>query len=262
MFAALTDVTKFGMPAFMTAMFLALILAREAGWLVGAWHRRRLGGKEESVGLIVSSILALLAFVLGFNLSMASGRLEERRLDTLSSANAIGTAWLQANAVGGPHGEAIADLMEDFLVARIDFVAADLGSQQLYSARDETARTQKLVWSHATELVRIQPSPVTASLMNAINEAFDAAMATQFAVSSNVPRQFVHLLLAMTVIGMAAVGFHFGFNGQAHRLLGVLLAALWVLVLTAILDVGYARLGDLRTQTTAYEWTLESMRSP
>jgi hypothetical protein len=169
---------------------------------------------------------------------------------------------LQANAVGGPHGEAIADLMKKFLVARIDFVAAELGSPQLDRAQQDSTRLQRLVWSHVTELVRSQPSPVSAALMGSVNDAFDAAAATQFALASSVPRQFVQLLLVMNLIGMAAVGFHLGFNGQAHRLLGLLLAALWVSVLTAILDVGSARLGALRIQTTAYEWTLESMRSP
>jgi len=50
---------------------------------------------REGVGVLVGSLLGLLAFVLALTLSFASERFNERRLGTLAETNAIGTAWLK-----------------------------------------------------------------------------------------------------------------------------------------------------------------------
>jgi hypothetical protein len=72
----------------------------------------------------------------------------------------------------------------------------------------------------------------------------------------------VLLLLLMNLVAMAVVGFQFGQSGHPHRLMGAGLAILWVFVMTAILDIGSARMGVIRATTSAFEWTLESMAEP
>lgn len=52
------------------------------------------------MGILVGGFLALLAFVLELTLSFASERFSDRRNATLNEANAIGTAWLRARAIG------------------------------------------------------------------------------------------------------------------------------------------------------------------
>jgi hypothetical protein len=59
------------------------------------------------------AVLALLALMLALTLSFANTRFAERRAGTLAEANAIGTAWLRAVAVGGPHGTQIVRLLEE-----------------------------------------------------------------------------------------------------------------------------------------------------
>ncbi len=63
---------------------------------------------HEGVGVLVGGLLGLLAFVLALTLSFASERFNERRSGTLAEANAIGTAWLRAKAIGQPRGDEIA----------------------------------------------------------------------------------------------------------------------------------------------------------
>ena len=58
--------------------------------------------------MVTGSILGLLAFVLAFNLSIATTRHNERRLASLEEANAIGTSWLQAKVIDTAHAAAIA----------------------------------------------------------------------------------------------------------------------------------------------------------
>ena len=54
-------------------------------------------------------MLALLAFTMAVTISFAQNRFEDRRAASLAEANAIGTAWLRARAVGGEEGTAIAE---------------------------------------------------------------------------------------------------------------------------------------------------------
>ena len=54
------------------------------------------GEQEGPTGLLVGSILALLAFLLAVTMGMASDRFDARRAVVLDEANAIGTTYLRA----------------------------------------------------------------------------------------------------------------------------------------------------------------------
>lgn len=84
-------------------LFSCQMVAYRLGYVLG--HRSRAAGRAQSadgVGLVVSSLLALLAFTLALTLSFASSRYSERRAGVLSEAKAIGTAWLRADAMRKP----------------------------------------------------------------------------------------------------------------------------------------------------------------
>lgn len=53
-------------------------------------------------------MLGLLAFVLALTLSYSTARFSERRQATLNEANAIGTAFLRASAIGSPQAVEVA----------------------------------------------------------------------------------------------------------------------------------------------------------
>ena len=91
------------------AFWLLLFSLQWVAQAIGAWlGRRRVAGgaaPAEGVGVVVGGMLGLLAFVLALTLSFATTRFEERRQGTLMEANALGTAWLRAKAIGHPRGE-------------------------------------------------------------------------------------------------------------------------------------------------------------
>jgi hypothetical protein len=72
---------------------------------------------------VVGGMLSLLAFVLALTLSFANNRFSERVEGTLSEANAIGTAWLRAEAIGHVRGPEIAKLLEEYTRLRRDSLA-------------------------------------------------------------------------------------------------------------------------------------------
>jgi hypothetical protein len=100
------------------------MLAHETGYWVGARRRARGGEVQaEGVGVVVGGMLSLLAFVLALTLSFANSRFSERVEGTLSEANAIGTAWLRAEAIEHERGPEIARLLEEYALVRRDFVS-------------------------------------------------------------------------------------------------------------------------------------------
>jgi hypothetical protein len=110
-----------GLGAFALAVLAAQGVVQQAGYWLG---RRRAGERSkdevEAAGFVVGALLALLAFTMALTISFAQSRFEDRRAAALAEANAIGTAWLRAGAVGGEHGAAIAAALRDYLALRRD----------------------------------------------------------------------------------------------------------------------------------------------
>jgi hypothetical protein len=257
----LTDGIQFiasqGVLIFAGILLVLQIAAKEAGYVVG----RRVATAEtqgaEGVGIVVGGMLGLLAFVLALTLSFSSARFQERREGTLQEANAIGTAWLQAKAIGHPRGDEIARLLEDYTRHRRAFVLADFGAPAVAEATARSSTLQGQIWGHLSALLRERPDPAITSLMNALNLAFDLGMAERFAYALIFPPQLFWLLVGMSMVSMAALGFQLGLRGRPLRVLTLLLLGMWTATMTVILDMGSARLGGIRISPAAYDWTIQ-----
>lgn len=253
----LTELASWNLLAFCLFLLFLQLAAREGGYAIGVERARRKEEKDEGVSLVVSSILALTVFVMAFNLSLSVSRNDERRGGSLNEANAIGTAWLQAKAIDHPRAAAIASLVEAYARQRIDFVLADFGSDRIAATNTASSALQTEIWGHVSVLVREQPGPLTTSLMNALNTTFDASTAMRFAMDYRLPPQLAWLLLLLNLASMAVLGYQFGLQGKRHPVMATVMSILWTGVLVGILDIGSPRLGLIRTDVKAFEWTLQ-----
>lgn len=256
----LADLASWSLYAFALLVFVLQVVAREMGSYLGV-RTARTGVKNEGVGLIVGGILGLLAFVLALTLSAASSRVAERRSGGLEETNAIGTAWLQAKALGEPRAEAIAALLEDYIAVRKDYVAADRGAEVIQIATAQTSALQTEIWGQVSALVRDRPDAATTSLMNAVNHTFDMTTLQRFAIALNLPDRMIWLLFSLTFVGMFGLGYQLGMIQKPNRALAMALSVLWTAILVQILDMGAARLGSYRADVLPYEWTIESFSS-
>jgi hypothetical protein len=253
----LARIAAWSIVAFGALLFLAQLVAHEVGFWVGRRYALRSKSPGEGVGVLVGSVLALLAFVLALTLSFASDRFNERRSATIAGANAIGTAWLRAKAIGQPRGDQIAHLLEQYTTLRISFVRAPFDPAVLDGINDRTEALQRAIWEQLSAIVQTQPNPVSASLMASLNEVFDATAAERMAFEIRMPPQIFWLLLGLSLLGMAVLGFQLGVRGPRIPVLAALLSLTWTLVIVDILDLAAARIGNLRTSTAAYDYTLE-----
>jgi hypothetical protein len=132
------------------------------------------------------------------------------------------------------------------------------------SAIDElnqrTNALQSKIWGHMTAILREQPNVVSTSLMAALNDAFDQATAERFAYYLRLPSPIFWLLLGMTLLGMAALGYQLGLTGkQVHVMVGFL-SIMWTIVILDILDLASPRIGAFRASLAVYDWTLQGFK--
>jgi hypothetical protein len=259
--STLAAIANWSIFAFGLLLLVAQMMAHEACYWLGSRYRSR-GGDEhaEGVGVIVGGMLGLLAFVLALTLSFANSRFSDRVQGTLSEANAIGTAWLRAEAIGHVRGPEIAKLLEEYLQVRRDFVTEGRNALVIDELNRRTNALQSKIWGHMAAIAREQPNTVSTSLMSSLNDAFDQATVERFAFYLRLPRPIFWLLLGMTLLGMGALGFQFGLQGRRVHLMVVLLSIMWTVVIVDILDLASPRIGAFRAGPAVYDWTLQGFR--
>lgn len=251
----LTAVAEQGVWIFGLLLLVAQFAAHEAGYRLGASRRDAPGVHSESVSIVVSAMLGLLTFVLALTLSFTSARFAERRAGAMAEANAIGTAWMRAEAIGGPRGEEIGRLIERYLDAREDLARVGRDEDKISDLNRQTNALQTAIWGHATAIIRERPDPVTASLMSSLNEMFDASATERYAFQLRLPPQLFWLLTLLTLLTVACLGFQLGVGRRPQRILVLFLTAMWSAVIVDILDFASPHLGNFRTDVAAYEWT-------
>jgi len=253
----LGEILAFSLLAFWLVFFLLQWLAQALGSWLGRRHAEGGGAPAEGVGVVVGGMLGLLAFVLALTLSFATARFEERRQGTLMEANAIGTAWLRAQAIGHPRSDELTKLFEEYTKLRVDFIKAPADRDIVRAINDRTSALQNRIWEHVTAIVRERPDAISSSLMAATNEVFDRATAERFAFSQTMPAQMVWLLMGIAVLSIGALGYQLGLRKLSLPILSVLLIGMWTSVIVVILDLSAPRVGSMRSSAAAYYWTLD-----
>lgn len=251
------EIARHGALPFGAALLVLQYLAREGGLWLGRRRADKQREEVEGVGVIVGGMVGLLAFVLALTLSFSNARHQERRDGTMQEANAIGTAWLRAGAIEHPRSAEVARLLEAYAPVRRAFVTAPMDAAALAGINARSDALQAEIWGHVAALLREQPTPVTVSLLTAVNEMFDRAGMQRHAFAGGIPPTLFWLLIGMTVASMGALGYQLGLRGLRLRAISFVLILMWAVVLTTILDLGSPRLGDVRTSTAPLDWTIE-----
>src|SRR4051794_1900004 len=98
------NVLFFGLNTGVLAILLwaVTVAATLTGLVIGRRVARSATGLSEHFGVLQGALIGFMGLVLAFGLSLALGRYESRRADTLDEANAIGTAYLRAQTLAEP----------------------------------------------------------------------------------------------------------------------------------------------------------------
>ena len=219
------------------ALFAIISLALyEIGFRVGRWWQDRTPGEQEGpTGVLVGSILGLLAFLLAITMGMASDRFDTRRGLVLEEANTIGTTYLRAGYLPEPASTEIRTLLREYAPLRI------APTDQATLAANIARSTEILddLWVIAEDVARSpDANDVTALFIESLNDTIDLNTTRIIAgVYARVPETVLWLLVGGSVLTLAMVGYSAGTTGQRSVLTAVVLILAFGAVLTLVIDL-------------------------
>jgi hypothetical protein len=237
-----------GMQEWLVALlFLGLMVAAsEIGYRLGL--RSRAGEKTQAlVPVITGSILGLLGLLLGFTMSMSVSRYDARRRLVLEEANAIRAAYLRIQALAPPESTELQDLLRQYASNRLRVSQSALDALKLQQGKEEDARLQNQLWSHAAALARKDPQSVPVGLvMESLNTVFDVENSRWIGFIAHVPEEVIYVNALMGLVVALMVGYEFGVTGHRHPLSQVLLIISVTMVIALIVELDQPYSGAIR----------------
>jgi hypothetical protein len=217
----------------------------EAGYRIGRWRERRaIGEISGPTGMIVGSILALMAFLLAIATGMAADRFDARRLLVLQEANSIGTTVLRAGYVPDPYRTQLTALLREYVPLRI------VQTQEGLEAKIErSVEIQDEMWTITEKLAREHGDlPVVAIFIESLNETIDLHESRITAgLYARVPPTIIWFLVAGVVFSVGMVGYNAGLTGRRSMISAVVLAVALSAVLGLVVDLDRPSGGLIRT---------------
>ena len=226
--------------------FVAIsLIVYEAGYRFGRWWQRRTPDhKEGPTGMLVASVLGMLAFLLAVTMTMASDRFDTRRALVLDAANSIGTTYLRAGFLDEPYVGDIRKLLREYVPLRITVN----DRTQFLANQDASIAILNQVWKQAEEIARANPESETVSLfIETLNDTIDLQTTRATAVIvARVPETILILLFLGEVLAMGIVGYSAGLTGGRGLMAALMLVLAFSAVLTLIVDLDRPRDGFLQ----------------
>ena len=238
---------------------LLVMVAAETGFQVGNWLQRRDpdSGKALLTGPVVGGMLGLMAFLLGFCISIVISQHNGRKAMVVSEANAIGTAYLRADFLDDDSRKTTQNLLREYVEIRLA-AASDASQYEAAVARSEGIHGE--VWSLVVQNVaQGNESAVMALFVDSINEVIDMHSLRLSAIQLRLPQQLGTVLYAATLLSFLLVGVSSSANGKRDTLTIFLFALAFVTVFMIIVDLDRAQEGLLTVSQTALSDLLNQM---
>jgi hypothetical protein len=241
-------------------MLFSLCLVMTLGYLVGKRQSNEaaLGEKrEKTAGTLTGAMLSFLGFMLAISISMANSKFEQRRSIILDEANAISTAMLRAQTIGGIHGKEIAVLLDKYARLRLESLQLAKAEPGL---RKQTQMVQKSIWDHASAIAQAAPTNISGLLLSSLNQTFDAGTSRRWALEVHIPPYIIKLLLVYSLLAIGIMGYYFGICGVYHPVLSGFLFVALTFIILLIMDLDRSRSGYIKPEHSPLMWLVEEQK--
>jgi FtsH-binding integral membrane protein len=230
-------------------LFVLLLILLTVGIALGAfWLRRmrplRSEGRDD-FNIIQGATLTLLALLIGFTLSMAVGRYDQRKNFEEEEANAIGTEYLRAELIEAPEPTArLKALLVHYLDLRIlNYRTRD--RRQLAEIGRKTVVIQDEMWEIVRATARDKPNPIIALVVAGMNDVINSQGYAEAAWRNRIPVSAWGLMIAIAFFATFMQGY--GARTETSKALLMLVLPLTVsLSLALIADIDSPRGGLIR----------------
>ncbi|RAR61095.1 hypothetical protein C7401_10831 [Paraburkholderia unamae] len=199
---------------------------------------------RENYKIVQGATLTLLALLIGFTLSMAVSRYDQRKNYEEEEANAIGTEYLRADLIGGEGTARTKALLVRYLEARIrNYQTRD--ANELAQINRATGELQAQLWAEVREAAKAQPNPVTALVVAGMNDVINTQGYTQAAWLNRIPVSAWGLMIVIAFFSNMMQGYGAP-SKSGRRVLLLVLPVTVTLSLTLISDIDSPRGGFIR----------------
>lgn len=249
------------MPAVYACVVLFILLSCELGFQSGRLYRRMETDPEAvaSVGPMVGGLLAMLAFLLGFAFSIASGQHGTRRQNVLDEANIIGTAYLRADLLPPERGAQVRQLLREYVDLRLEAVKSDTGMDSMLQ---RTKQIHRQLWAQVSSAAHEQRDDISALSVESINALIDMHE-TRFTggVRARIPGVVWVGLGIITLLTMLSLGLQLGLSGHRRIAAIALLSLAFGVLITLIVDLNRPQGGLIRVGQGPMVDLQESMKA-
>jgi hypothetical protein len=254
----------FSLPSWAVALLVLVVVgsATAAGFVRGRYLREHQAKLREPFGVLQAALLGVVGLILAFGLTLAVGRYEDRRADTVTEANAIGTAYLRAQLIAEPARTRSLELMREYAAQAI-LVAKEIPNSS--RMRRTTAREgvlQRQLWALAGRATSAAPIASAPRLyVDSLNAAFDAQSARLAGLTNRVPGAILVLEILGAAAALGLLALHISILGRG--LIPMMAAAVLVtLLLLVIIDLDRPTRGVITVPSTPLVSVRASMVLP
>jgi hypothetical protein len=229
---------------FLYVITVAIVLLSFFSGLRFAIHIRRCKKSETEapVGSIVGAMLGLLAFILAFTFGMTASRFDARKQLLLDEVNTIGTVYLRTEFLPEPQRAETQKVLRKYVDIRTEAVRQP---EKLPQALVDSEALHEQLWSQVTSLSKQASDSILIGLyIQSLNDLIDLhSKRVTVALQYRVPGAIWLALYFVTILAMAAVGYHFGIAGTGSFLISLVLALAFSAIILLIADLDRAGKG-------------------
>jgi hypothetical protein len=241
-------------------LFLISVLSLWLASVAGSWLRSRnpkFQEEKEDLSVILGATLTLLALIIGFSVSMASTRYDQRKSLEEAEANAIGTEMLRADFLPLEDAANVRRLLGAYLDQRILFYTNRESPRQMEIDRS-TSHLQAKLWAAVREPVAAEPTPVAALVLSGMNDVINSQGYTQAAFWNRIPRSVWWLMAAIALCSNVLFGYR-SRGGRATRKIALVLPFVVSLAFLLIADIDAPRQGLIHVSPQNLESLAKSL---
>lgn len=235
-----------------------VIAAHEVGFRLGSLSRSTDATLDRQLALVRASTAALVAFLIGFAFSGAASRYVERLDIIVKETNALGTAYLRADALAEPQRGELKAALREYTADRVTLLSGSAGDQ-VNPLLAKVNGLHERMWRAAMSGTK-DNAPLMAIVLPPVNDVIDLHAIHLAMARRHLPLPIMAVLLAATAISVGLLGFG---NGRVNRRFSLLDSVYGVVLAIAIwmtIDLDYPRMGLIRVGNQSFVEALAAMR--
>ena len=187
--------------------FVGLWLSAQTGAYLRRRRTRQLEIERHDLEVILGATLTLLALIIGFSFSMATGRYDQRKNYEEAEANAFGTEYVRASLLPPSDAARARNLLKSYLDQRILFYTTR-DAERLDRINASTSQLQNELWSTVQGPCATQPTAVTALILSGMNDVLNSQGYTQAAWWNRIPMGAWVLMLMIGIFCNVLFGYN------------------------------------------------------